>query len=142
MPLSVAGSGSTSDVVAKNYNILRILPMQDWFKYRSRIDRDQPIWGNSVGAGAVTFTATSEAKDPGFEARVPDPPPNALDLAIQLLGLGAEFTEADVRTAYRKLAFAAHPDRGGDVKAFHAISEAKDFVLSWLKAEAVLSDSG
>ncbi|GEJ56556.1 J domain-containing protein [Anaeromyxobacter diazotrophicus] len=46
-------------------------------------------------------------------------------LAYATLELSAEATPEEVRTAYRRRAFATHPDRaGGDVAAFRAVSEA------------------
>jgi hypothetical protein len=39
------------------------------------------------------------------------------------LGLAADATETGVRRAYRRLALECHPDRGGSVEAFRALTE-------------------
>lgn len=41
-----------------------------------------------------------------------------------LLGVERTATEADIKTAYRKLAMKHHPDRGGDTTTFQTITEA------------------
>jgi len=41
-----------------------------------------------------------------------------------LLGVERTATEADIKTAYRKLAMKHHPDRGGDTATFQTITEA------------------
>lgn len=40
------------------------------------------------------------------------------------LGLSKSATEADIKTAFKKLALLHHPDRGGDTQQFSAINEA------------------
>ena len=42
----------------------------------------------------------------------------------QTLGVSRDATKEDIRKAYRKLAMEHHPDKGGDVSKFQAISEA------------------
>lgn len=44
--------------------------------------------------------------------------------AYEVLGLGTDATEDQVRAAYLRLATLNHPDRGGDVETFRAIREA------------------
>lgn len=41
-------------------------------------------------------------------------------------------TEAQVQDAFRKLAQQHHPDRGGDVAIFQAVTKARDSALRWL----------
>lgn len=41
-----------------------------------------------------------------------------------LLGVGNQATESEIKTAYRRLAFQAHPDRGGDADEFRKIQSA------------------
>jgi DnaJ-like protein len=46
-------------------------------------------------------------------------------IAYAVLDISAEATPEEVRAAYRRRAFATHPDRGGgDAAAFHAVSDA------------------
>lgn len=50
--------------------------------------------------------------------------------ALSTLGLGGHATMADIRSAYRHLAFENHPDRNnGDSEAFTAISEAYHYLV-------------
>lgn len=44
--------------------------------------------------------------------------------AYEVLGLGADASEEEVRAAYLRLATLNHPDRGGDGETFRAIREA------------------
>jgi len=50
-------------------------------------------------------------------------PPMAKDY-YQHLGLPRTASEAEIKTAYRKLAVEHHPDKNGDPIQFHAINEA------------------
>lgn len=45
-----------------------------------------------------------------------------------LLGLEDSFTEAELKAAYRRAIFDAHPDRGGSAEAAHAVNEARDLI--------------
>ena len=42
------------------------------------------------------------------------------------LGIGKNATEADIKSAYRKLAMENHPDKGGNADKFAEISNAYD----------------
>lgn len=42
----------------------------------------------------------------------------------EVLGLAADASDADIRSAYRKAARETHPDHGGDGERFHQVSEA------------------
>lgn len=99
------------------YNRLLILPFQARWAARERLRRGQTIWG----AGPVS------ADDPGWQAA----PPVRIDLAAayRLLGLDPTASASEVKRRYWALALEHHPDRGGDVAKFHAISEAKERLL-------------
>jgi hypothetical protein len=48
---------------------------------------------------------------------------------VELLGLGAGFTRADVMKAFREKAHEHHPDKGGDAEIFRRLVEARDSAL-------------
>lgn len=81
------------------------------------------------------FALSAAASDPGAWQAKPLPiAENATASAFKLLGLTQTATQEDVKRRYRELAFEHHPDRGGDIKKFHAISSAKDLCTKALKA--------
>jgi hypothetical protein len=79
----------------------------------------------------VTYRAPKESA-----RRAPEPPPRPVTSvdAFAALGLAAGATESDIRRAYRKLAFRAHPDRGGDAARFIEITRARDRALAAVTA--------
>jgi curved DNA-binding protein CbpA len=46
-----------------------------------------------------------------------------------ILGVPADATEADISRAFRRRAFVAHPDHGGDAQAFRDLSQARETLL-------------
>lgn len=56
--------------------------------------------------------------------------------AIALLGVPADYTEADVLAAFRREAKKAHPDLGGTEDQFHKLVEARDRLLAALGTNA------
>jgi hypothetical protein len=58
---------------------------------------------------------------------VEDGAPNAI--ALELLGLLSDFTDADVLRAFRARSFQLHPDQGGDAMTFRALVMARDALL-------------
>lgn len=48
----------------------------------------------------------------------------SLKMAREVLGVGADATPAELRQAFRDAAKRAHPDQGGDERAFHQVVEA------------------
>lgn len=54
------------------------------------------------------------------------------------LGLEPSATEADINQAFRKLAFSAHPDRGGTTEAFVALQRDRDAALRHARGESSL----
>lgn len=112
------------------YNRLLILPFHERWKAKARIQRGLPLFGGGslVGSGYI-------GSSDGWQARPPPVPEDATAKAFKLLGLQeATATEADVKRRYRELAFEHHPDRGGDLKKFHEVADAKDRCLAALKA--------
>lgn len=58
-----------------------------------------------------------------------------------ILGVDSSATSSEIRQAYRKLALAKHPDRGGDPAEFARVSKAYE-VLSDSKARAKYDATG
>ena len=57
-----------------------------------------------------------------------------LQNAIVIFGLeNGQYTLNDIKQAYRKLASANHPDKGGSTYLALRINEAKDFLIKDLK---------
>lgn len=59
-----------------------------------------------------------------------------------VLGLGAEASLADARAGRRRLAFEAHPDRGGDPVRMRELNQAFDAVVAHLTGRRPLAPSG
>ena len=59
-----------------------------------------------------------------------------LEQARLLLGLGEDYTRADIVTAFRKKAKAAHPDLGGTAEVFRMLVEARDRLLAAIGSRA------
>lgn len=115
------------------YNRLLIVPFHERWRMRKRIERGQPLWG----APAFLPQAAGGPRvdeEPGWQARVPPPPPNALEAAYALLGLSPPVTETEVKKAYWKLAHVHHPDHGGDAAKFAEATAAKDLIIVKLKS--------
>jgi hypothetical protein len=69
--------------------------------------------------GGLTFYASEEAGIRDVEAAL-----TARHAWCAVLGVRLPCSAADVRAAYRRLAFDTHPDRGGDPAGFRAIEQA------------------
>ena len=101
-----------------------IMPFHLRWKAKERIRNGQPVYGGF----SLSYSGSG---DPGAWQAKPVPvPENATDAAFKLLGLTTKATEEDVKRRYRELAFEHHPDRGGDTKKFHAVTEAKNRCLA------------
>jgi hypothetical protein len=74
-----------------------------------RADHDAPSGGGGGGAAGRIRMSREEA--------------------LEVLGLGLDATDADVRAAHRKLMRQHHPDRGGDVTFAAKLNEAKEVLL-------------
>jgi hypothetical protein len=56
--------------------------------------------------------------------------------AVELLGVPGDYTKADVLSAFRRKAKAAHPDAGGTAEMFRKLVEARDRLLAALGTKA------
>jgi hypothetical protein len=101
----------------------------------------EQILDRAMNAETARRRAAEEAERAAFEAEYawPPPPPKrtmhgveayrkastyaTVCPALRRLGLDASATSEDVKRAFRRLAFALHPDRGGSMAAFVALEE-------------------
>lgn len=58
---------------------------------------------------------------------------NERQRARQVLGLGANADESDIRAAHRRLLADVHPDRGGSAERSTEINAARDLLLAALR---------
>jgi len=81
---------------------------------------------------AILRDVRSTLTTPKFGKReVPVKPPTAEECYRQLLGLPLDrrLSETEIHMAYKRLAKHAHPDAGGNVKAFLELSAARDALM-------------
>jgi uncharacterized protein with von Willebrand factor type A (vWA) domain len=65
----------------------------------------------------------------GKRPEVPaSPPPDRAD-ALDILGLDARASDADIRAAHRRLLLAVHPDHGGSAELAQRVNAARDTLL-------------
>jgi hypothetical protein len=105
-----------------------------------------PRWPAIVFAGAAAFALFKGAVGPAIGLAclaalswvvapyITDPapaaPPNPADVeARRVLGVGADATGSEIRTAYRTKMAAAHPDRGGSHDQAARLTAARDRLL-------------
>ncbi|HEU4411611.1 MAG TPA: J domain-containing protein [Polyangiaceae bacterium] len=93
----------------------------------------EPKWARAwvrVRAGQPAFRAPEPARPapPGDEPAKPSgPAPNPSARAV--LGVGKDASDDEIKRAFRALALATHPDRGGDAEAFVKVKRAYDALL-------------
>ncbi len=81
------------------------------------LDRVHPTWRDDL--------ARAEADSPKSEdGRM------TREEALEILGLGADPGEDDIRRAHRELMMKVHPDRGGSTYLASKVNEAKDVLLA------------
>lgn len=77
------------------------------------LDRVEPAWREAEAAGTAP----------------PRTGPMTRAEALAVLGLTEDATEAEIRTAHRRLMMAAHPDQGGSDWLAARLNEARDILL-------------
>jgi hypothetical protein len=80
------------------------------------LDRAHPSWREDMARAEGDHSA-------GADGRM------TREQAFDILGLGPEATEEDIRRAHRELMLKLHPDRGGSTFLAAKINEAKDVLL-------------
>lgn len=112
-------------------NYLLIVPFQDRWRIRKRLERGEPVFG---GLG-TSFVHVEQ--DPTVE---PEPEPAAALAPVvdgpvasfEVLGLAVTATKHEVKKRFKKLARQHHPDHGGDANKFRALMEAKVRCLKFI----------
>jgi hypothetical protein len=90
------------------------------------LDRLHPTWRDDMarsgasGAGEGTGADTGDPTAGGTMSRA---------TALEILGLGPDASEDDIRRAHRELILKLHPDRGGSHTLATAVNKAKDVLL-------------
>jgi hypothetical protein len=89
-----------------------------WARAWMRILRGEPPWPSKASREPRGAVAERSPRSGGDSASI-----------WQVLGVGQDVTEAELKAAYRKRVLETHPDHGGDDAAFrrvlHAYDEAK-----------------
>ena len=70
---------------------------------------------------------------------MPTRKPLTVKAACELLNLDVEFTSDELKTAFRKAAKSAHPDRGGTVEKMQAVNEANT-LLEFLALDQIVDE--
>jgi DnaJ homolog subfamily C member 19 len=65
----------------------------------------------------------------GKRPEVPASPPPDRGDALDILGLDARASDADIRAAHRRLLLAVHPDHGGSADLAQRVNAARDTLL-------------
>lgn len=92
-----------------------------------------PLAGAGIGfLGAALGFRRPGGRGPDQDRRGPPPPPSgrmSVKEALEVLGLGADATDDDVRAAYRELMKKVHPDAGGTNALAARVRQARDVLL-------------
>ena len=108
----------------------------DWFEHVSRQRSRARDREAAERARAAQAAADEERRrrppplppTPPQEARPPTPPPAPpqVESLYEVLGVGRNASDRDLRTAYRRLALEHHPDQGGCEETMARLNHARD----------------
>ena len=109
----------------------------DWFEHVSRQRSRARDREAAERARAAQAAADEERRrrppplptTPPQETRPPTPPaapPSKVESLYEVLGVARDASDRDLRTAYRRLALAHHPDQGGDEATMARLNHARD----------------
>lgn len=79
-----------------------------------------------IWAGWLIWRGPGKRRPPGTPISVV--PPKIAE-ARRVLGVGDHADEAEIRAAYRRIAAAVHPDRGGSVELARQVNAARDILI-------------
>ncbi len=86
-----------------------------WARAWIRILRGEPAWPSKASREPRAARPEASASSSAETASI-----------WQVLGVGRDVTEAELKAAYRKRALETHPDHGGDEAAFRRVLRAYD----------------
>lgn len=82
-----------------------------------------------IAAGWLLWRGPGKHRSPGTPIPAkPSEPPEVAE-ARRVLCIGAGASEAEIRAAYRRLAAAVHPDRGGSIERARQVNAARDILI-------------
>lgn len=79
-----------------------------------------------IAAGWLLWRGPGKVRAPGTPISTD---PIEVEEARRLLGIDRRASEAEIRAAYRRLAAAVHPDRGGSAELARQVNEARDILI-------------
>ncbi|OYY79671.1 MAG: hypothetical protein B7Y43_01005 [Sphingomonas sp. 28-62-20] len=79
-----------------------------------------------VYVGWLAWRGPAKRRPRSVPPRAPDA---ELAAARNLLGVAADASDAEIRAAYRRIAAAVHPDRGGSAELARRVNAARDTLL-------------
>lgn len=123
---------------ARNERVRRQAQEERWARERARQQEEMRYWEDYVRRMAEQERIKRQQQqrqwqynqyDNGWEKQQPRVD-NNMKNAIKLLGLKDNFTEKDVKSAYRKLSKVHHPDVGGLEANFKRLNKAYEYVMA------------
>jgi len=120
------------------HRVLELTPtscLVDWQGQPRSIDRNKLVRDGWAIASGVCFYAETlmrriSAEWSSLETSVSHVRPVSHSDETDLLGLGPNYTRAEVMASFRRCAFEMHPDRGGDSRKFGRLMEARTRALA------------
>ena len=88
------------------------------------LDRIHPTWRDDIARGDRSNGTNEGTRDAAGRRAM------SLEEARDILGVGEDATDDDIRSAHKKLMLKLHPDRGGSHTLASKVNEAKDVLLA------------
>lgn len=87
------------------------------------LDRIHPTWRDDMARGGTGHSNDGESPKPGGRQAM------TVEEARDILGVGENATEDEIRVAHKRLMLKLHPDRGGSHTLAAKVNEAKDVLI-------------